>query len=131
MAGGEMTLPTHRVSYQVEYDILEKALADEIGARIRMPSIEAATHLRARIHQARKIDRVENIKAYEEGDPMHGQSVYDKLVLRLRQANDKVYLYVEQRSAESFDIEPLSGEEEPPMEVKEVIVTETLKRRGF
>lgn len=129
-----MTLPTHRVSYQVEYDILDKALADEVGARIRMPSIEAATHLRARIHQARKIDRVENREVYEEGHPMHGQSQYDKLVCRLRQTEGNVYLYIEQRNAESFEVEPLSENDEPdhpPMEVGEVVVTEPLKRRGF
>lgn len=130
-----MTLPTHRVSYQVEYDILDKALNDEIGARIRMPSLEAATHLRARIHQARKIDRIENRTAYEEGHPMHGQSAYDKLVCRLRQNDGHVYLYIEQRDAESFEVEPLSGEadepDHPPMEVSEVVITESIKRRGF
>ena len=139
-----MTLPTHRVSYQVEYDILDKALADEIGARIRMPSIEAATHLRARIHQARKIDRVENIDAFPEGNPMHGQSVYDKLVCRIKQNDGHIYLYLEQRDAENFEVEPLSkdlaeyehivGEDDettPPMEVHEVVVTESLKRRNW
>jgi hypothetical protein len=130
-----MTLPTHRVSYKVEYDILDKALGDELGARIRMPSIEAATHLRARIHQARKIDRDENTEAYEEGHQMHGQSIYDTLVCRLKQQDGRIYLYIEQRNAESFDIEPLSHEtdepDRPPMEVGEVVVTEPLKRRAF
>lgn len=129
-----MTLPTHRVAYEVEYGILDKALANEIGARIRMPSHESANHLRARIHQARKIDRVENRDAYDEGHPMHGQSVYDKLVCRIRQKEERVYLYIEQRSAESFEVEPLGAEteeEQPPMDVKEVVVAEPLKRRDF
>jgi len=132
-----MTLPTHRVSYQVEYDILDKAVGDELGARIRMPSIESATHLRSRIHQARKIDRQENTEAYDEGEPMHGQSVYDKLVCRIRQKNGKVYLYIEQRSAESFEIEPLSADNDeteahkPPLSLQEVVVAEVIKRRKF
>lgn len=131
-----MTLPTHRVSYQVEYDLLDKALNDELGARIRMASVEAALHLRARIHQARKIDRKENREAYDEGHPMHGQSIYDKLVCRVKQSEGHVYLYLEQRNAESFEVEILSDEpDEPaptlPMEVHEVVVAEPIKRRGF
>lgn len=128
-----MTLPTHRVSYQVEYEILDKALGDEIGARIRMPSLEAAAHLRARIHQARKINREESKEAYEESHPLHGQSIYDKLVCRLKQTDGHTYLYIEHRNAENFEVEPLSEADEPapPMEVHEVVVTETIKRRGF
>lgn len=127
-----MTLPTHRVSYQVEYEILDKALGDEIGARVRLPSYEAAAHLRARIHQARKIDRDENTEAYEEGDPLHGQSVYDKLVCRIKSSEDRTYLYIEQRNAENFEVEPLSdAEPAPPLEVREVAIVQTIKRRDF
>ena len=126
-----MTLPTHRVSYQVEYGILDKALSGEIGARVKLPSLDAATHLRARVHQARKIDRDENRAAYEEDHPMHGQSVYDKLVCRIKQVDGHPYLYLEQRNAESFEIEVLGEvleEPPPPMEVAEVAIVESLKR---
>jgi hypothetical protein len=130
-----MTFPTHRVSYQVEYDILDKALGQELGARIRMPSLEAATHLRARVHQARKIDREENRDAYDEGHPMHGQSIYDKIVCRLKQVKGHAYLYLEQRNAQNFEVEPISpedvGNSHPPMEVSEVVVTEPIKRRSY
>lgn len=133
-----MTLPTHRVSYQVEYGILDKALNDELGARVKMPTWEAANHLRSRVHQARKIDRVQNTDAYPEGHQMHGQSIYDKLVCRIKQHKGYHYLYIEQRSAEDLTVERLSAdepqvnhEEEPaPMEVHEVVVVETsLKRK--
>jgi hypothetical protein len=129
-----MTFPTHRISYQVEYNILEQALNDELGARVRMPSIEAATHLRARIHQARKIDRDENREAFDEGHPMHGQSIYDKLVCRLKQVKGNHYLYVEQRNAQNFEIEPLTREDAHnnlPMEPGEFLVVAPLKRRNF
>jgi hypothetical protein len=128
-----MTLPTHRVAYQVEYDILDKAVGHDLGARIRMPSIEAASHLRARIHQARKIDRNENLDLYDPGEPMHGQSIYDKLVCKIKDTKGKVYLYIEQRNAENFEVEFLEPDEpqRPPMQVAEVVVTEPLKRRAF
>jgi len=96
-----------------------------------MPSVEAAIHLRSRIHQARKIDREENKDAYEEGHPMHGQSNYDKLVCRIKSSNNHTYLYLEQRNAENFEVEPLSEDRPEPMQVHEVVVTETLKRRKF
>ena|SRR5215475_10839814 len=127
-----MTLPTHRVSYQVEYGILEKALKDELGARVRMASQEAAIHLRSRIHQARKIDRSENKDAFEEGHPMHGQSVYDKLVCRIKTVKGHTYLYIEQRNAETLEVAALTiDEQHRPLEVHEVIVPEPLKRRNF
>jgi hypothetical protein len=126
-----MTLPTHRVSYEVEYGILDKAVNDEVGARIKLPSLDAAVHLRARIHQARKIDRDENKNAFNEGHPMHGQSIYDKLVCRIKQFDGRAYLYIEQRNAENLEIETLSEPEQPPMEVHEVLVAEVIKRRKF
>ena len=132
-----MTLPTHRVSYQVEYGILDQALSGEIGARVKLPSYDAASHLRARIHQARKIDRDENKEAYDEGHHMHGQSIYDKLVCKIKSLEGAVYLYLEQRGSEHFEVEvlgdPVEPEvepevEPPPLQVQEVIVTESLKR---
>lgn len=105
-----MSASTSRLSYQDAYDILDRAVANEKGIRVHVPDFGAGNNLRLRLHQARKIDREDNRDTYPEDHKLHGRSVYDPLVARLKQGHGKWWLYLEKMSAESLTIEPL-GEE--------------------
>lgn len=110
-----MPLSNARLAYQDCFDIFDAALNDEKGARVEMPDVEQATFLRMRLHNARKIDRKDNTEVYSEGDPMYGQSIYDKLTVRIREVGGKIWLYVEQ-IALIGKIEGLSSQPEPQPE---------------
>lgn len=103
-----MTISTSRLSYLDCFEIFDRAIDDPQGLRIRLDSINDATFLRMRMHTARKLDRKRNEEIYEPGEPMHGCSVYDKLILRIRQHPDGAYLYVQQISIHLGEIELLS-----------------------
>lgn len=97
-----------RMAYLDCYDILDKAVEDNHGCRVRVPNIEAAFHLRMRLHQARKIDRKENNLKYEPGEKMYGQSIYDLVVIRIRSIDGFVFLYLEKPTAKPLHVETLS-----------------------
>ncbi|MDE2107155.1 MAG: hypothetical protein KGL39_58660, partial [Patescibacteria group bacterium] len=93
-----MSLPTSTLAYSQCYDVLDKALEDPLGVRMRMPSLTVALHFRMRCHQARKLDREKNADIYPDADnPLHGRSAYDVLIIRdPRMATDgTVYLVIE------------------------------------
>lgn len=102
-----MSLSTSRFAYADCYDILDTALERTHGARIAQPSESDCIFLRMRIHQARKIERDENAKTYERGHPMHGRSMYDRLVVRVREEDSRWYVYVEHGGVDTDAIEPL------------------------
>jgi len=110
-----MTLPTSRLAYHDCFEAMDAALADPRGARIKTPD---AGHLRMRMHQGRNLDRKENAQTYEEGHPLHGRSIYDKLVLRVKIIKSETYLYIEQIKLNG-EIESLANvtddEPDPPM----------------
>lgn len=62
---------------------LDQALEAPKGVRIICDSEKAAIRLRQRCQSFRKIDRAQNTKIYQEGDPMWGRSVYDRLSFSL------------------------------------------------
>lgn len=85
-----MTLPTSELAYQDCYAILDAALADEQGVKVRLATKAQAYHLRQRAHYARSLDRRKNLEVYPEvTDPMHGISYYDKLTLRVIEDTDE------------------------------------------
>jgi hypothetical protein len=107
-----MPSPTNRLSYQDIYDVYDQALTDPKGIRLAFPNREAARNYQMRMHKARSLDREENAIAYPKGDPMHGQSPYDVLQVRIREQNDgegdEVFLYIEPRDKLRPVIESLS-----------------------
>lgn len=105
-----MSASTSRLSYSDCYDILDQAVANTQGIRVQVPDLGAGNNLRLRLHQARKLDREDNKETYPEGHKLHGRSIYDPLVNRLKEIRGKWWLYIEKMSAESLIIEPL-GEE--------------------
>jgi len=90
-------------------DVFEKALNSAKGVRIPCANRGAAIVLRSRLNYFRKINRDENRQIYSLDHPMHGRSVYDKLVLRIAAKGDKEdnVLYVEQRTIDNLIIEEI------------------------
>lgn len=110
-----MSAPTTRMAYTDCYDIYDQALEHPHGIRMRLVDYDKANHLRMRLHQARKIDREDNARQYEPGQPLYGSSVYDALQIRIRTDTDNcTWLYIEPRTADIIgEIEPLSQVEAP------------------
>lgn len=106
-----MSLPSTRLSYQDVYDILDKATTDPRGIRLPFGSREEAVHFRMRVNAARSVDRRDNRSIYSPDDPMYGQSIYDKLVIRIREGEDGTsFIYIEPRAkfVNTAEIEYLS-----------------------
>jgi hypothetical protein len=108
-----MAINTSRLAYQDCYDLMEKAISDDYptGLRIKFATWNEANHFRQRIHNARYVDRHDNVEAYPAGHVMHGRSVYDILNCRIRQLVDGVWLRLERVDARKFEIEPLESPE--------------------
>lgn len=104
-----MALSNSRFAYADCYAIFDRAVEDAIGARAKCESEKDAIYLRMRLNTARKINRKENAETYEEGNPLHGRSAYDKFACRVREVDGEWYVYVERHQTD-FDVEGLSGE---------------------
>jgi hypothetical protein len=103
-----MPTSTSRLAYEDCYEILNMAVEDEAGARVRVPDRRDAVTLRVRLHTARRIDREENRLTYDKDHPLHGKSVYDKLVVRIKDLEEAIYLYIEKIHLNTH-VEPLSS----------------------
>ena len=94
-----MSISTSIKAYQDCYPYLDQALESPIGIRIDVGSgsdgVGAAHQLRMRLHYARKLSRVEAEKVYPFDHPSHGVSVYDSLVIRIREAEGKWWIYIQ------------------------------------
>jgi hypothetical protein len=93
---------------------MEKAMDDQKGIRIKFATEQDAWLYRLRLHNARKIDRKENEENYEKGHGMHGKSVYDSLIMRLRpvpNGGNAWWLRIEKISIDDLEIESLSEAE--------------------
>jgi hypothetical protein len=108
-----MAINTSRLAYQDCYDLMEKAISDEYptGLRIKFATWNEANHFRQRIHNARYVDRNDNVEAYPPSHIMHGRSVYDILNCRIRALADGVWLRLERVDARKFEIMPLESPE--------------------
>ena len=91
-----MTIPTNRMSYADVYEKYDEAMEDPKGIRIPFDTRGEAQHYQMRMHNARAVDRRENKQIYAPGEPLYGQSTYDKLQVRLRQGEDGTwFVYIE------------------------------------
>ncbi len=110
-----MVTSTSRLAYGDCYDLMDKAIADPKGIKIKFAQEEDAWHFRIRLHTARKIDRLDNMVTYPETHALHGRSVYDALVMRIKTLTDKVvWLRLERVDGREFEIESLSEPETEP-----------------
>lgn len=103
-----MSTSNSRLTYQDCYDVLDKALDDPIGVRVKVATDGDAANFRVRLHTARRIDREENATMYGPDHPMYGKSVYDPLVIKIRPIRGQWYVYIEHRSNSIGEVEGLS-----------------------
>jgi hypothetical protein len=109
-----MVTSTSRLSYTDCFDLMDKAIADSKGIKIKFSEESEAWHFRIRLHTARKIDRLDNMVTYDETHALYGKSVYDGLTMRIVTKNGASWLRLERIDAREFEIESLS-EPEPEL----------------
>jgi hypothetical protein len=109
-----MGMSNSRLAFSDCYELMEKAIEDQKGIRIKFATEQDAWLYRLRLHNARKIDRKDNEEIYEKGHAMHGKSVYDALIMRLRpvpNGTSQCWLRIEKISIDDLEIESLSEAE--------------------
>jgi hypothetical protein len=110
-----MAISNSRFSYGDCYDLMDKALADPKGIRIKFTSWGDALHFRLRLHTARRIDRKDNLEVFPSDHAMHGKSAYDPLIMRIKATQDgTTWLRLEKVDARQFTIESLADDEVEP-----------------
>jgi len=102
-----MPTSSSRLAYEDCFEILDMAIDDDAGARIKVADKRDAISLRVRLHTARRIDREQNMLTYQEDHPLHGKSAYDRLVIRIKELEEAYYLYLE-KITRNVNVEPLS-----------------------
>lgn len=110
-----MTLSQSRFAYNDCYEVMNKAIDDPKGIRVRVDDYNAGIHLRMRIHQARSIDRDDNRKTYANDHPMYGRSPYDRLIVRapVEDIDGNWWVRLDKPEANIYEIESLT--DGPPM----------------
>lgn len=104
-----MTIPTNRMSYADVYEKFDEAKDDPKGIRIPFDTKGEAMHYQMRMHNARAVDRRENAKMLDKSHPLHGQSSYDVLQVRLRKGEDDTwFVYIEPKDKYIGETESLS-----------------------
>src|SRR6266576_3824526 len=101
-----------RLIHQDCFDLMDQAIANVKGTRIKFPDHGAAWHFRLRLHKARRIDREDNTRTFERDHPMYGRSIYDPLVVKIRVIDGDTWLYLEKLSVEHFVVESLDVDDE-------------------
>lgn len=104
----DVTTPNSRLAYKTHFDLMDLAMADPKGIRVRQPDYGTAWRLRLELHHSRSIDRKDNALTYEKGHVLHGCSIYDQLLITIEQG-DEVWLYLHKRDVANFQVESLSG----------------------
>lgn len=113
-----MTAPTTRLSYGDAYEALDRAKDDAKGIRLKHRDAASAQTFRSRVHYARQVDRRDNMAIYNEDDALYGRSVYDPLVVRIKQDTEGAWwVYIEHASLENVVIESLSELEDEEIEL--------------
>ena len=114
-----MTVSNSLLSYQDCTKLLEAAMEDTLGARLKVRDMDEAYFQRGRIHYCRKLWRKENAVIYEPGHAMHGRTIFDALVVRIRNVDGEFYIYLERTDEIRGEVEGLS-QLEAEAEVEEV-----------
>jgi len=128
-----MAVSTSRLAFSDCFTLLERAINDEKGIRVKFATYDDAFNFRLRIHKARQIDRQDNLESYAEGHILYGRSVYDELTCKIRLFNGGAWLRIERLTAREFEIESLSeeaSEAELPLEPKLPPPTVMIQNQG-
>lgn len=112
-----MSLSTSRMAYTAQYEIMDRALEDPRGVRVRYKSVDEATFQRMRFNQARSLDRDKNAAIYPKEDPKWNVSPYDLLVFRVfaDEGGEFGWIYLEKNDQLPSVIESLSDGEADPI----------------
>ena len=105
-----MALPLAPAAYADCYDHFERAQQSTRGIRIFVESYAKAFHLRARMNQARCIERREAARIYPRADPKFGKSENDCFKLTLvesAEADGTWWIYIQRWDAIEVEIEEL------------------------
>jgi hypothetical protein len=104
-----MSLPTSLQSYPDCYDFFDKIADDPRGGRVCLGAEGDANYFRMRCNQFRQLAREESRKVYEEGNPKHGTTEYDRFRLQVKEdTNGKWWVYAIRMQLNSEEIELLS-----------------------
>lgn len=106
-----MPVSKSRLSYDDCFSLFEKALEDSKGARYQVPGglHGKNQYFIMRMHQARWLDREENASIHEKGHPLHGRSIYDRLICQLKEDTEGGWwVYVSHTEIDPGEIEALS-----------------------
>lgn len=108
-----MSYPTSRLAYAKYFEAYDRAANSRKGIRLEFDSIDDALFFRARMHQARKIDRKGNLDIYQPGDALYGCSTYDTFTVKhpVCDTDGKWWLYVERNDVLPNHIEELEDDE--------------------
>ena len=108
-----MSLTNQISTYPDCFDLFQRAADSPAGVRAPTANYETAKLLQMRMHQARALQRQEARRIYPLDDIRWGKSVYDHLVVRVRQDTEGTWwVYVEgQNMYIMTEVEEL---EEPP-----------------
>jgi len=104
-----MSTSPSRLAYQDCFELMDLALADSRGIRVKIDNPGTAKKCRQRINQARVIDRKENMLAIADGDPMQGKSQYDYLEIGVKvNKKGEIWLVLERKDTRKYEVESLS-----------------------
>lgn len=103
-----MSTSTSRLSFQDCFDLLDQAIADPKGVRVKFAENGDAWQFRLRIHAARKLDRKANAETYAEDHAMYGRSAYDVITARIITDSNGIWLYLKKLDIKDLQVESLS-----------------------
>jgi hypothetical protein len=102
-------------NYDDCFKLFETALENKDGIDVGMGSKSSAMHMRARLHQARALDRAESRRLYLEENPKYDRSVFDGLVVRLKEsAEGKWQVQIAPERMEILWVRPRCLSKPPP-----------------
>ncbi len=85
------------------------------GVRIRLGSWAQANYFRMRMNNARAINRRDNTDVYSPGDPLYKGSVWDALMVTIREVDGEHYVYVEPHGVTIDAIEEIPSDDNSQM----------------
>ena len=105
-----MTLSNSRLSYRDEYTLMQQAIDLPNGARAFIGTHGDAINYRLRLNKARQLDRNLNAQAYEPGHLLYGGSVFDELIITLREDTEGNWWVYLEKSKQPYS-EPIEAAE--------------------
>lgn len=80
-------------SYELEIQLLTQALeAPNRGIEVQVPDGIKLTTFKHRLNSARVADRLRSAEMYPVGDPLHGRSLFDSLIIRLSADKQRIVI---------------------------------------